>query len=205
MDVAAANGFQGRVFGIVDGDGEPLSSLAARFDAPHAGPLFAWKAYSIESLLAQLPWPTAWGPAPDWQTELAVYAPYVAINGIRRLLVERLDTLRLNKFWNPIEGQPLETVADIEAALQTDKGLLLGLDVAAAFGAEVQRFQAALAISIEAGMAFLNGKWLLRHFMVERLGNNPDYWSQAWDQHAESVGGLVEVRGLWQRITGALP
>jgi hypothetical protein len=207
VDIAETNGFGGRVFGIVDGDGEAFSSLAARFDPPHIGPLFTWKAYSIESLLAQLPWPTtaSWGPEPNWQEELAVYAPYIAINAIRRILVGRLDTLRLSKFWNPINGKPLETIVDVQAALEADKGLLASLDAATEFGEEVTRYLTALATSIEEGMALLNGKWLLRHFMVDRLRHDPDYWSQVWVQHAESVGGLAEVRILWQRITGTLP
>ena len=205
VDVAQKHVFAGRVFGIVDGDGEELLGLAPLFDPPYAGPLFAWKAYSIESLFALLSWPAAWGPAPNWQAELVAYAPYVALNRIRNILVGRLETLRLGKFSNPMTGPPLETVADVQAALAKDKGLLATLDVAAEFGAEVTRFQTALANSVEEGMALLNGKWLLRHFMLARLGNNPEHWTREWVQHSESVGGLPEVRTLWQRITGAPP
>ena len=205
VDVAQVGGYAGRVFGIVDGDGEELRGLAPRFDPPHVGPLFAWKAYSIEGLVTRLPWPGTWGAAPNWQAELVAYAPYIALNRIRSILAGRLETLRLGKFWNPTTGLPLETVADVQAALEKDKGLLASLDVATEFDAEVTRFLTALANSLEEGMALLNGKWLLRHFMVDRLGHNPEYWSQAWIQHAESVGGLAEVRTLWQRITGAPP
>jgi hypothetical protein len=71
VDLAEANGYTGRVYGIVDGDGEELPALAAQFDPPHAGPLYAWKAYSIESLFGHLAWPTTagWGPAPNWQLQ----------------------------------------------------------------------------------------------------------------------------------------
>jgi hypothetical protein len=207
MHVARNNGFAGRVFGIVDGDGEEPAVLAPQFDPPHAGPLFAWKAYSIECLLAHLPWPTTarWGPAPNWQVDLEVYAPYVAINRLRRILEGRLDILRLARFWHPISGQPLETTADVQAALHADKGLLMGLDVAVEFGNASTRFVTALGNSVEQGLVFLNGKWLLRHFLVNRLKRTPGYWSQEWVQHAEAVGGLAAVRELWERITGSPP
>ncbi|MDB5308608.1 MAG: hypothetical protein JWO38_2810 [Gemmataceae bacterium] len=198
--------FAGRVFGVVDGDGQELAALTPQFDAPHTGPLFAWKAYSIESLLPQLAWPTGhWGVAPNWQVELAVYAPYVAINRLHQKLARRLETLKLHKHRNPVSGQQLEKAADVEAALQADKGLLAGFDVAKEFGDEITRFQVALAKSVEEGLVLLNGKWLLRHFLVERLGRTPDHWAQEWGMHAESIGGLPAVRDFWQRITGAVP
>lgn len=205
VQIAQANSFDGRVYGIVDGDGDELAQLASQFDPPHTGPLFAWKAYSIESLLPQIGWPPAWGASPDWATVLLDYTPYVALNRLRRILEQRLQTLRLDKFRNPIVGPPLETTTNIEAALQSDKGLLTNLDVAAEFGNEVRRFQTALASSVEEGLVLLNGKWLLRHFLLTRLGKNPDYWCREWLRHGEATGGLLSVCDLWQRITGSSP
>lgn len=195
----------GKVFGIVDGDGEPLNSLAPMFDSPHPGPLFAWKVYSIECLLALLPWPPLWGDPPDWIRELDVYTPYVAMNRLRKTLEHRIDVLRLDRFWNPAVGAATETVPSIQAALQKNKNLLAGLDVVDEFRREVQAFQSALAAALADGLAFLNGKWLLRHFMVTRSGKTPDYWQTEWARYAALVGGLKDVRELWERITGSPP
>jgi hypothetical protein len=199
--------FSGRVFGIVDGDGESLITLAPKFDPPHPGPLFTWKGYSIESLFPQLSWPTgvAWQAAPDWQVELASYAPYVAMNRLRRILDQRIETLELHKFRKPMSGKSLVTITDAEAALNRDKGLLLGFDVAVEFVKEANAFSSELSRSLDAGLAMFDGKWLLDHFLVERLGKNPDYWRREWIKHAESIGGLQAVRDLWQRITGSPP
>src|SRR5256885_620949 len=76
VEVALSRGYTGKVFGIVDGDGDDWASLVARFDQPHNGPLFTWKAYSIESLLPQVGWPTPWGAAPNWAADLDCYSPY---------------------------------------------------------------------------------------------------------------------------------
>jgi hypothetical protein len=207
VNFAQLNGFAGQVFGIVDGDGEDLSILGSQFDHPHPGPLFAWKSYSIEGLFAQLPWPTTpdWGPAPNWQTELTKYASYVGINRLVNKIATKLETLKLVKYRKPITGQSLETVSNVEATLQADKGLILGFDAVIEFRAEVQRFLDALSRSPEEGLVMLNGKWLIDHFIVDRLKRSPDYWSQEWIRHAESIGGLLAVRELWERITGSPP
>jgi hypothetical protein len=199
--------FSGRVFGIVDGDGESLTKLESRFDPPHPGPLFAWKAYSIESLFPQLSWPTGtiWGATPNWQLELSAYAPYVAVNRLRRNLDLRLETLELHKFKKPITGILLKTASDVEVTLDKNKSLLLGFDVAAEFRKEINAFSIELSRSPEAGLAIFDGKWLFDHFLVKHLGKNPDYWRREWVRHAESIGGLQAVRDLWQRITGSPP
>src|SRR5438094_815197 len=67
VQVAQANAFRGRVFGVVDGDGELLATLASTFDPPHPGPVYSWKAYSVESFLPRTAWLPAWGPPPSWQ------------------------------------------------------------------------------------------------------------------------------------------
>ena len=133
FDDTAENGFERRVFGITDGDGEDFATLADQFDEPFAGPLFAWKGYSIESLFPQLPWPSAWGAAPNWQTDLLCYAPYIAINRLRNDLTNRLEKLRLNRFLNPNQGQPLETIAAMSAVLQKSRELLTEFDAAKEF------------------------------------------------------------------------
>jgi len=59
--------------GIIDGDGRDHEMLAAGFDPPFAGPLYTWKAYCLENLLAQCDWPVDFGPASDWRTVLGTY------------------------------------------------------------------------------------------------------------------------------------
>ena len=205
VEAGHKNGYGGRVFGIIDGDGVELAALAQQFDAPFLGPLFAWKAYSIESLLPQTGWPARWGSPPIWQADLLAYAPYIAFNRLHKDLSNRLETLRLHKFLNPINGQPLETVADISAALQRDQHLLNGYDVATEFTNQVARYRTALTTSLEDGLALLNGKWLLDDLLNRRDGKNRDSGCQEWITHATTQGGLAAVRDLWQRITGSAP
>jgi hypothetical protein len=100
VELAQQNGYRG-IFGIVDGDGEALTQVSARFDAPFTGPLFTWKCYAIENLLVKTGWPIAWGGAPDWKQALLDHAPYVALNRMFRELQGKLKTLRLSRFNHP--------------------------------------------------------------------------------------------------------
>jgi hypothetical protein len=127
------------------------------------------------------------------------------MNRLRLRLNQHLEILQLVKYWKPSTDGPLQTVADVEAALNRDKNLLLEFDVATEFGKEIKEFNDALARSLEEGLVMLNGKWLFDHFLVKYLGKNPDYWRREWIKHAEMVGGLLAVRDLWQRITGSPP
>ena len=199
-----------KVFGIVDGDGEDLSNLQTQFDSPHAGPLFAWKAYSIECLLAHLPsWPISpgWGSIPNWHVELAWYAPYVAINTLYRNLRFHLKVLGLTAYSKPENGKPLKTAGDVSTFLQAEPGRLSSFDVASEFAKHVAAFEAALARSHRDALVSMDGKWLLTDFLNRRSGSSRsgENWRSDWILHAESVGGLLEVRDLWQRITGSPP
>jgi hypothetical protein len=203
-DVASRVPFPG-VFGIVDGDGQPLATLSQTFDPPYSGPLFAWKAYCIENLLAKTGWPPTWGAEPDWPVALVAYGPYVGLNRIHVELQSILEGLAVAKRIKPISGQPLKTAQDVLADLNRDRHLLLGYDVAQRFPDEVQVFQAALQSHLDEAHTMLNGKWIFSHRAPVRTGQNPDRCMSDWINHAISIGGLAEVRDLWQRMAGVAP
>lgn len=59
---------------------------------------------------------------------------------------------------------------------------------------------------LDESLALFDGKWLLRHFLVEKFPKaKPDGLCQEWITHAATSGGLPEVCDLWQRITGSPP
>lgn len=202
--VARDNGLN-TVWGVCDGDGEPLTTLRAAFDAPTQGPVFRWKGYCIESLLAQAAWPTAWGNAPDWAQVLLDYAPYAALNRVHVKLRSDLETLGLHKFRNPQSGQALETQATVTAALEADKHLVAGLDVSQSFTMEYQAISAAIAASAEEGHTVINGKWLLRHYAPTQTHQSEDACRTAWIEAVRLAGGLLEVRDWWTRTMGTPP
>ncbi len=115
--VGSDNGFGGRVFGVIDGDGVELAELAQRFDYPFPGPVFTWKAYCVESFFPRFPWNLDWGLEPNWQDELREYASYVALGRVQSLLQEVLETLSLARRTNPKTGEPLATVANVQTAM----------------------------------------------------------------------------------------
>jgi hypothetical protein len=194
------------VFGIVDGDGRSLGTLAPLFDAPFSGPLFAWKAYCIENLLAKTGWPSGWGDAPDWHVELAKYGPYVALGRVHRELMDVLETLQVHRFTNPILGEALRTSADVHAALSKDKHLIQVYDVALRFQGELATFEAAVQNSLDEAHALLKGKWLIDHLVPSlKKQLTPEQVRDGWTAHAVSVGGLAEVRDLWTRVTRQAP
>lgn len=204
--LAASKGYSG-VFGIVDGDGESLSKLAERFDAPYAGPCFSWKVYCIENLLVKACWPEAWEEAPIWGDVLRAHSPYVALNRLHKELRESLETLKLFRFSHPTLEEPLRTRDDVAALLARDKHLIAGYDVEARFFEEVRSVEALIDVSLDEGHALVNGKWLVNVFAPRHRGLS---WHrkespQAWITAAAAQGGLPEVRDLWRRITGRLP
>jgi hypothetical protein len=206
LTVAAKNRLGQNVFGIVDGDGEPLADLVLKFDHPFAGPLYTWKAYNIESLFPQCPWNGAWGAAPDWQVELVSYAAYVGLNRTHQRLEKAQADLGLSKRTIPKHPDALRTVAGEKARLAAAKGKLTGFDAEAVFDAEVSGFLAALGNGIVEAMALLDGKWLLADYLVRnRGGGNDAYWRREWAAHVTASGGITEVKDLWQRITGSPP
>jgi hypothetical protein len=204
LNVASANGY-GSIYGMCDGDGYDLSILASRFDDPYPGPLFLWKGYCIENVLAMSGWPSSWGNEPDWQEVLNDYAPYAALNRIHVKLRDALGTLGLAKFRNPQSGQPLEQAAGIQAQLGRDKALIHGRDVAVEFGAEFAIITSAIARSAEEGHALINGKWFLRHLAPTLTGQSEDICRREWVDCVQLGGGAAEVKSWWARITGAAP
>jgi hypothetical protein len=189
-----------RVFGFVDGDGRPFAELAAQFDDPHPGPLFCWKAYCIENLLARAGWPWPWGDAPDWAQVFDEYSAYVGINRLVREIQDALGQAKLHRHRNPETGKPLLTAADVRAFIETQQGALLGLHPARRFADQVARFRALVQGDVEHGHALFNGKWLVRHLAPARTGRSPDQCRDEWLAHVRAQGGLPEVRERWQRI-----
>jgi hypothetical protein len=201
IEVAQRHGIPG-IHGIVDGDGQPFATLASTFDPPFPGPLFTWKAYSIENLLVKTGWPAAWGDSPDWIQALNAHAPYVALNVLHRRLLGVLKTLRLANFVHPRLDKQLETVDEVVAALRQDKHLLANRNVEHEFLHEVRAFEQTVLASLDQAHALVNGKWLVDVFAPRQCKSTPDRCRDEWLGHAISSGGLPEVRDLWQRITG---
>jgi hypothetical protein len=197
---------RGGVFGVIDGDGRDLQTLQSLFDAPWEGPLFSWKAYSVENLLAKAAWPAAWGSVPDWAAVLSGYAPYAALNRVHVHLMGALDTLRLNRFRNPEVNTPLMRDQDLKAGFSQDKHLLANRDVEGMFDTEAATVRGALAASLDQGHALVNGKWLVRHHALTlNPGLRGDQCLDVWRDAVRDAGGLREVRDLWLRITGHAP
>lgn len=202
VELAAEHG-RANVHGVLDGDGRTLDELAVKFGAPQGGPLFAWEGYCIENLLAQVAWPTAWGEAPVWPEVLRGYAAYVALNRLHAELRERLTTLRLHKFQNPQVDAPLLASAEVQQALEGDRHLIDGVDVAARFAAEVELYTREVEASLVRGHMLLNGKWLVHHFAATRTGLSRDVCRDLWCEAVRRQGGSPVVRDWWRRLIGS--
>lgn len=198
--LARDNGYPG-IFGVIDGDGRSLEELKSSFDPPFAGPLFTWKAFCIENLLAQTGWPPSFGGAVNWHEELLRYKAYVAINRVRLDLNDALSRLGLARFVKPQGGQGLKSPEDFLEALGRYKTLLLGQDPEDAFRAQVALFEAAVSGDLREAHALLNGKWLVEHMAPERTGKSPKICRREWIQHAIDVGGHSDAKSLWARVT----
>jgi len=98
-------------------------------------------------------------------------------------------------------------VQEVTEALEKDKHLLGGYDVAAHFAREVQSFKNAVETSLDEGHSLVDGKWLVNVFAPGRPGApaTPQACRDAWIAHATAAGGLPEVRARWERITGQPP
>jgi hypothetical protein len=198
VNMAGERGY--RVFGFIDGDGRPLAELAEQFDDPHRGPLFCWKAYCIENLLARAGWPQGWGAAPDWAQVFDDYSAYVGINRLVGHIQRALRQAELHRYRSPETGKPLLTADDARAFIETQQGSLLGLHPAARFEGEVEKFRALVQSDVEYGHALFNGKWLVRHLAPQRTGRSPDQCREEWLAQVREQGGLAEVRERWRRI-----
>jgi hypothetical protein len=198
LDVAQRRGYPG-IFGVLDGDGAALGTLASEFDAPHPGPLFRWKGYCIENLLASACWPEAWGVTPEWSAVLAAFAPYVALNRLGFDVRRRLERLRLDRFLNPDRSRPLEATEVFVAKLRDGKHELLNLEIEAMFSVELDAFMAALATSLDDAHALLNGKWLVSAFAPQHTGRTQEQCRDEWAMHLRSIGGDPEIKAWWRR------
>lgn len=198
LEVARRYGYPG-IFGVLDGDGEARSALAAAFDAPYRGPCFRWKGYCIENLLARATWPARWATPPDWSAVLATYAPYVAINRLGMELRRRLQRLELDRFVNPGSASPLRTIQEFFAKLEEGKHELASIEVATMFSSEVEGFMAALDNSLEDAHALLNGKWLIECFAPRHTGRTPKECRDEWTEALRSTGGDAEIKAWWRR------
>lgn len=198
LEVAGRHGYPG-IFGVLDGDGEARSTLAAAFDAPHPGPCYRWKAYCIENLLAGAVWPAAWGAVPEWRVVLADYAPYVAINRLGTELRRRLQRLELDRFISPGNARPLRTTGEFLAMLAEGQHALGNLEIAAMFSTEVEGYMATLGHSLEDAHALLNGKWLVGCFAPRRTGRSARECRDEWTEALRFAGGDPEIGAWWAR------
>jgi hypothetical protein len=194
-----------RIFGVLDGDGRSLSVTAANFDTPYSGPLFHWKAYGVENLIAKTGWPPAWGDAPDWATELAKYGPYVALNRVGLDAQAILKDLNLSSYSKPSHGTPLRRSDEIASALAAGKARLLSFDVEAEFLNELSTFETAVRRDLDEAHTLIDGKWLFRHLAPTLTNRDKALCEYEWLAHARSIGGLPEVRDWWERVTGNPP
>lgn len=201
VELAAQHG-RANVYGVLDGDGRTLDAIAAGFGAPQDGPLFAWEGYCIENLLAQVTWPAQWGEAPEWEAVFRGYAAYVGLNRLHAEMRERLTTLRIHKFQNPQVDMPLLTSAEVQQALEGDRHLIGGVDVAARFAAEVEVYAREVESSLARGHMLLNGKWLVHHLAVSRSGEARETCRDVWSEAVREHGGSPAVRAWWQRVVG---
>lgn len=203
IHVADKVAFRG-VRGIVDGDDRGYEALAASFDPPFTGPLYKWKAYCLENLLAQCGWPTDWGPTPDWRNVLGAYAPYAALNQVVTAAQERWLSLGVARFGRPILHQPRRSADEIRNHLRLDGSKLRDLgEFVAIFDAELNRCSTALATSLEHAHALVNGKWLVEVHAAEATHSSPEHCRRAWARHVGRTGGHPEVIAWWRRFLAA--
>ena len=205
VEVGAALSKAGKILGILGGDGTALNQLRGQFDAPFVGPLSSWKAYCIENLLQKAGWPPAWGPEPNWATEIRKYSPYVGLNQVHRKFAHILGRLNIAQFTNPDASHALLREADVSRELQQGKDEIMQRDVQQDFRAEVAVFRAAVRQNLDEAHCLLNGKWLISHLAVSKTRKSADDCRAGWIAHAASVGGLREVKDWWTRVFGKAP
>lgn len=205
VDAARLRGYPD-VFGILDGDGQPLAKLAETFDSPYAGPLFTWKAFCIENLLVQTGWPAAFAPqpAPDWTETLIRYAGYVALGELYREMRDLLQVLRIAGREHPFRD-PFLSVDEIQRVLEQDAHRLEGFGVVQRFQQSVSAFSDTVRRSLEEGHTLLDGKWLVEHFAVQTTRRGKEECRRCWEVHAIGAGGHPQVLDLWARIVGTMP
>lgn len=189
------------IFGVLDGDGDSLETLAAEFDAPHTGPRFRWKGYCIENLLARAAWPTAWPTEPDWREVLLALAPYVAINRLGADLLRRLNRLGLDRLINP--PQDLRTADEFIDIFRRGKLELANLEIEAMFTAELDTVTSIITTSLDAAHALINGKWLVESFAPRHTKRPAPLCRTEWTEHVRRTGGDPEILAWWRRTIAA--
>jgi hypothetical protein len=196
---ARTPGYQGQIFGFRDGDGLSLAKLK---EQASSGGLYTWPVYCVENLLIKAGWPTKWGSIPDWHQEFLRYRPYVAFKRILSELQKELSALRIPGVASPDPQRPLKTVQEVEKALGDASQVIDEYRVVARFREEVAAFEQALTADLNEAHALLNGKWVLKVVAGER-NLSAEQAREIWTNHICSVGGLAEVRQLWQQIRSA--
>jgi hypothetical protein len=190
------------IFGVLDGDGDSLSTLAAEFDAPHAGPRFRWKGYCIENVLVRAAWPGMWGDAPDWLEVLKSFAPYVAVNRLGADLLRRLNRLGLDRLINPTSAQPPHTVEWFHEKFRVGRYELASLEIEAMFAAELVPVMTTLNTGLNEAHAVVNGKWLVD--AAARHTNLPTpRCRDEWLNHVRTTGGDPGILAWWRRTVAA--
>ncbi len=188
------------IFGIIDGDGDPLSVLAAEFDAPHTGPRFRWKGYCIENMLVRASWPSAWGESPDWNVELARYAPYVVINHLGTTLrSEYLKKFGLDQRQNPTIAQQLKSVDEFLEILRRAERELPDFSLETKFCQELDRITARLVQGLDEAHTIVDGKWLVEHFAPGHTRRTQSQCRDEWTAHLRTTGGDPEILAWWRR------
>lgn len=192
-----------RIQGVVDGDGLNLADPGKAFDqAPEAGACWVWPTWCLENMLALAAWPEGWGPVPDWQAEMAQYAPEVSWNLLTReakvQLPNQSHEQSLTGFLEPTQHAWRDPEA-IQAALTLWVGSE-GLDQR--FLRLVSEHQAACLASLEEAHARTNGKWLWKHFAPWKAQGQPTPQQalRTWRGAVHQVGGLASVKDWWQRM-----
>jgi hypothetical protein len=186
-----------RVYGFVDGDGAPYDVLAREFDAPFRGPLFRWKGYSIENVLARTCWPGHWGREPDWARMFHRYAPYVALKRVQTRILRDLDAVLFAARAQPQQGVPLLKSSEVSRQLRARAHLLPKRDVLLAYRSEVAELRAS---TFDEQHARVNGKWLVEVLAPERTGRSKEQCRAEWIAEAAGRGGDQEVLSLWARV-----
>lgn len=192
-----------RVQGIVDGDGLQLGDpLAAFLQAPVEGACWVWPTWSLDNLLAQSAWPARWGPAPDWQKELANYAPEVAWAHLARhghiQLPGEGQPHPLTKFLVPTQGQwrdPMALATALDHWIQ-------GEAPAERFRRLVEEHRRACLSSLEEAHARTNGKWLWKHYAPWKAPGRPTPHMalRSWREAVRAAGGSSLVQDWWARM-----
>src|SRR5262249_34028348 len=159
---------------------------APAFDAPFVGPLFRWKAYAIENLMARACWPAHWGRAPSWQRIVRRYAPYVALNRVHIQIRKDLTAVGPPGDQHPLRGAPLWKNKDVIQRLKARDHLLPKRNVLQAYRHEVREL---LDATLDEQHARLDGKWIVQELAPRTTGRSEEQCRTEWIQETAGRGG----------------